>query len=270
MKIKTENFKRIVVKVGTSTLTHANGSMNLRLIEKLVRCLADIRNTGVQVVLVSSGAVSCGLSKLHFDRATLTTRQKRAAAAVGQCDLMAIYSREFAAYGHTVAQILLTRAVVDNQSRHEKSKNTIETLLEAGVIPIVNENDTVSDEQIRFGSNDTLAAIVALLVDADLLINLSDVNGLYTADPRQNADAQLLECVRGITPELEAIAGGAGSDRGTGGMIAKLQSARMVTEQGIPMIICNGEDPAMLYAILDGHFIGTFFEAATPTERGTT
>lgn len=261
MKIKTDGFRRIVVKVGTSTLTHTNGTMNLRKIEKLIRCLADIKNTGVQVILVSSGAVGCGLAKLQFDRSTLTTRQKRAAAAVGQCDLMGIYSREFAGYGHTVAQILLTRTVIDNPARNEKARNTMETLLDAGVLPIVNENDTVSDEQIRFGSNDTLAAIVALLTRADLLINLSDVNGLYSADPRQNPDARLLDYVPEITPELESIAGGAGSDRGTGGMIAKLESARMVTEQGIPMIICNGEDPAMLYAILDGTFIGTYFEA---------
>ncbi len=261
MKIQTGAFHRIVVKVGTSTLTHANGTMNLRKIERLVRCLADIKNTGKQIILVSSGAVGCGLAKLHFDRGGLTTRQKQAAAAVGQCDLLGMYSREFAQYGHTVAQVLLTKEVVDNAGRYEKAKNTMETLLEAGVLPIVNENDTVSDEQIRFGSNDTLAAIVALLADADLLINLSDVNGLYTADPRRDPEARLLDCVSEITPELEACAGGAGSDRGTGGMIAKLQSARMVTEAGIPMIICNGEDPAMLYSILDGMFIGTYFEA---------
>ena len=261
MKIQTEGIRRIVVKVGTSTLTHANGTMNLRKIEKLVRCLADIKNTGKQVILVSSGAVGCGLAKLQFDRETLTTRQKQAAAAVGQCDLIGMYSREFAQYGHTVAQILLTKEIIDDEARYEKAKNTVETLLEAGVLPIVNENDTVSDEQIRFGSNDTLAAIVALLSDADLLVNLSDVNGLYTSDPRKDPNAKLLDCVSAITPEIEASAGGAGSARGTGGMVAKLQSARMVTEAGIPMIICNGDDPAMLYSILDGLFIGTYFEA---------
>lgn len=259
MKIKTEHIRRIVVKVGTSTLTHENGTMNLRKIEKLARCLSDIKNTGVQVILVSSGAVGCGLSKLHFDRETLTLRQKQAAAAVGQCDLLGMYSREFAQYGHTIAQLLLTKDVVDNSVRYEHAKNTMETLLEAGVLPIVNENDTVSGEQIKFGSNDTLAAVVALLSDADLLINMSDINGLYTADPRQNPDATLIDCVQEITPELLACAGGAGSARGTGGMIAKLQSAQTVTESGIPMIICNGDDPAMLYAIMDGTFIGTYF-----------
>ena len=210
---------------------------------------------------MSSGAVGCGLAKLRFDRETLSTRQKQAAAAVGQCDLLGMYSREFALYGHTVAQILLTKDVLDDAFRCEKAKNTVETLLEAGVLPIVNENDTVSDEQIRFGSNDTLAAIVALLARADLLINLSDVNGLYTADPRKAPDAKLLDCVSEITPEIQAFAGGAGSARGTGGMVAKLQSAEMVTRAGIPMIICNGDDPAMLYSILDGLFIGTYFEA---------
>lgn len=260
MKIKTDGFHRIVVKVGTSTLTHTNGTMNLRKIEKLVRCLAEIKNTGKQVILVSSGAVGCGLSKLHFDRSTLTLQQKQAAAAVGQCDLLGMYSREFSQYGHTVAQLLLTKDVVDNEVRYGYAKNTLETLLEAGILPIVNENDTVSGEQIKFGSNDTLAAVVALLSDADLLINLSDINGLYTADPRRDPNATLIDCVEEITPALEACAGGAGSARGTGGMIAKLQSARTVTEAGIPMIICNGDDPAMLYAILDGTFIGTYFE----------
>lgn len=261
MKIQAGDIRRIVVKVGTSTLTHEGGSMDLRKIEKLVRCLADIKNNGRQVILVSSGAVGCGLSKLRFSRETLTTRQKQAAAAVGQCDLIGMYSREFAQYGHTVAQLLLTKDVVDDRTRYEKAKNTLETLLEAEVLPVVNENDTVSDEQIRFGSNDTLSAIVALLSDADLLINLSDVDGLYTADPRKDKNASLIECVTEITPELEACAGGAGSARGTGGMVAKLQSARTVTEAGIPMIICNGDDPAMLYSIMDGLFIGTYFAA---------
>lgn len=261
MKIKADSFARIVVKVGTSTLTHANGSMNLRKINKLVRCLADIKNMGKQVILVSSGAVGCGLAKLRFDCETLTLRQKQAAAAVGQCDLLGLYSREFSQYGHTVAQLLLTKDVVDNEVRYENAKNTMETLLAADVLPIVNENDTVSGEQIRFGSNDTLAAVVALLSGADLLINLSDIDGLYTADPRKDPDAVLIDCVSEITPAIEACAGGAGSARGTGGMIAKLESARTVTEAGIPMIICNGDDPAMLYAILDGTFIGTFFEA---------
>ena len=261
MRIKTDSFQRIVVKVGTSTLTHEGGTMNLRKIEKLVRCLADIKNTGKDVILVSSGAVGCGLAKLHFNRDTLTLQQKQAAASVGQCDLIGMYSKEFAQYGHVVAQLLLTKDVVDSEVRYANAKNTLETLLEAGVIPVVNENDTVSGEQIRFGSNDTLSAVVALLSDADLLVNMSDIDGLYTADPRRDPNATLIDCVAEITPEIEAAAGGAGSARGTGGMVAKLQSARTVTEAGIPMIICNGDDPAMLYAIMDGTFIGTYFEA---------
>ena len=261
MKINTDSIRRIVVKVGTSTLTHEGGAMNLRKIEKLVRCLADIHNTGKQVILVSSGAVGCGLSKLHFDRSTLTLQQKQAAASVGQCDLIGMYSKEFAQYGHVVAQLLLTKDVVDNETRYNHAKNTLETLLEAGVIPIVNENDTVSGEQIRFGSNDTLAAVVALLSHADLLVNMSDIDGLYTADPRKDPSAVRMDCVEEITPEIQAAAGGAGSSRGTGGMVAKLESAKTVTEAGIPMIICSGDDPAMLYAILDGTFIGTYFKA---------
>lgn len=261
MKINTDSIHRIVVKVGTSTLTHDSGAMNLRKIEKLVRCLADIRNMGKQVILVSSGAVGCGLARLHFDRATLTLRQKQAAASVGQCDLIGMYSKEFAQYGHVVAQLLLTKDVVDSEVRYNHAKNTLETLLEAGVIPIVNENDTVSGEQIRFGSNDTLSAVVALLSDADLLINMSDIDGLYTADPRRDPSATRIDCVEEITPEILASAGGAGSARGTGGMVAKLESAQTVTEAGIPMIICSGDDPAMLYAIMDGTFIGTYFKA---------
>ena len=261
MKINTDSIHRIVVKVGTSTLTHDSGAMNLRKIEKLVRCLADIRNMGKQVILVSSGAVGCGLARLHFDRATLTLRQKQAAASVGQCDLIGMYSKEFAQYGHVVAQLLWTKDVVDSEVRYNHAKNTWETLLEAGVIPIVNENDTVSGEQIRFGSNDTLSAVVALLSDADLLINMSDIDGLYTADPRRDPSATRIDCVEEITPEILASAGGAGSARGTGGMVAKLESAQTVTKAGIPMIICSGDDPAMLYAILDGNFIGTYFKA---------
>ena len=250
---------KIVIKVGTSTLAHSTGRLNIKRIELLCKIVSDLRNAGHEIILVSSGAVGCGLSKLHFNRETLTLRQKQAAAAVGQCDLLGMYSREFAQYGHTIAQLLLTKDVVDNSVRYEHAKNTMETLLEAGVLPIVNENDTVSGEQIKFGSNDTLAAVVALLSGADLLINMSDINGLYTADPRQNPDATLIDCVKEITPELLACAGGAGSARGTGGMVAKLQSAQTVTEAGIPMIICNGDDPAMLYAIMDGTFIGTYF-----------
>ena len=259
MRIKTDSFQRIVVKVGTSTLTHEGGTMNLRKIEKLVRCLADIKNTGKDVILVSSGAVGCGLAKLHFNRDTLTLQQKQAAASVGQCDLIGMYSKEFAQYGHVVAQLLLTKDVVDSEVRYANAKNTLETLLEAGVIPVVNENDTVSGEQIRFGSNDTLSAVVALLSDADLLVNMSDIDGLYTADPRKNPTAKRIERVTELTEEIMALGGGEGSALGTGGMRTKLHAAEICMAAGVTAVIAHGEDPTVLYRVLGGENVGTVF-----------
>ncbi len=261
MKINTENIKRVVVKVGTSTLTHASGYMNLRKVEKLVACLADLYNSGKQIILVSSGAVSCGLAKTGFDRKTLTTEQKQAAAAVGQCQLIDMYDRRFADYGITIAQILLTRSVIDNKERSTNASTTLELLLGQGIIPIVNENDTLSNEQIKIGSNDTLAATVAKLCHADLLINMSDINGLYDSDPRSNPEAKFIEYVETVTDEIYAMGAGAGTARGTGGMATKLESARYVTERGIAMIILNGANPEILYDVFDGEFVGTYFAA---------
>lgn len=261
MKISSENFKRIVIKVGSSTLTHNSGYINIRKIEKIVSVLADLHNSGKEIILVSSGAVSCGLAKIGFRRENLTTEQKQAAAAVGQCQLIDMYARRFADFGANIAQILLTRGVIDQKDRREHARNTLKILIEQNIIPIVNENDTVSDEQINIGSNDTLAATVAVLANADLLINMSDVAGLYDSDPRSNKNAKFIEHVSELSDDIFSFGSGAGTARGTGGMAAKLESAKYTTEHGIPMIILNGADPEILYDVFDGEFVGTYFEA---------
>ncbi len=254
--------KRVVVKVGTSTLTHSTGHLNLRRIEKLVKVLSDMKNHGMQVVLVSSGAVSAGVAKMGFGRIPSTPEEKQAMAAVGQSELMKIYDKFFSDYGHTVAQILMTKEVLSNPERRCAAENTFRRLLEMNCIPVVNENDSVStDELTKFGGNDILSAYVAELVNADVLLNLSDVDGLYDSDPRSNPDAHLIERVEALDERIYGIAGGAGTDRGTGGMIAKLNAAKMVTEQGIPMFILNGHEPEILYTLLDGGRIGTYFVA---------
>ncbi len=261
MKISTENIKRVVVKIGTSTLTHNSGFINIRKINKLIEALADLHNSGKEIVFVSSGAVACGLAKIGFSRDSLTTEQKQAAAAVGQCQLIDMYARGFADYGATIAQILITRSVIDDRELRAHASTTLETLLAQGIIPIVNENDTISNEQIKIGSNDTLAATVARLSNADLLINMSDIDGLYDSDPRKNPDAKFIEYVSEVSDEVNSYGAGAGTSRGTGGMATKLESAKYVTERGIPMIIVNGADASILYDIFDGEFKGTYFAA---------
>ncbi len=254
--------KRVVVKVGTSTLTHATGHLNLRRIETLVKVLSDMKNRGMQVVLVSSGAVSAGVAKVGFGRIPSSPEEKQAMAAIGQSELMKIYDKFFSDYGHTVAQILMTKEVLSNPERRAAAENTFARLLEMHCIPVVNENDSVStDELTKFGGNDILSAYVAELVAADLLLNLSDVDGLYDCNPRTNENARLIERVECIDDSIYNFAGGAGTDRGTGGMVAKLNAARMVTEHGIPMFIINGENPEILYTLLDGGHVGTYFTA---------
>ncbi len=252
--------RRIVVKVGTSTLTHNTGHLNLRRIEKLVKVLSDLKNSGMQIILVSSGAVSAGVAKIGFGRIPETPEEKQAMAAIGQSELMKIYDKFFSDYGHTVAQILMTKDVLNNPVRRTAAENTFNRLLEMNCIPIVNEDDSVStDELTKFGGNDILSGLVAQVCEADLLLNLSDVDGLYDSDPRTNPDARLIDRVEEITDEIYAIAGGAGTSRGTGGMIAKLNAAKTVTESGIPMFILNGHDPEILYILLDGGHVGTYF-----------
>lgn len=253
-----QKAKRIVVKIGSSTLTYETGDLNLRRIETLARVLSDLKNAGKEIVLVSSGAVSAGVAKMHTHRPTHTA-EKQAMAAVGQSELMKIYSRSFGEFGHTVAQILLTKDVVENPARLRAAKDTFNTLLAMGCVPIVNENDSISTEELNFGGNDTLSAYVAQVCEADLLLNLSDVDGLYDRDPRKDPAARLISRVDGIDDELLAMAGGAGTARGTGGMATKLTAARLSLCAGIPMFILNGKSPEILYELLDGKHVGTYF-----------
>ena len=260
---KIKEAKRIVVKVGTSTLTYDNGNINLGRIEKLTRILSDIVNAGKEVTLVSSGAIGVGVNKLKLKEKPSSIREKQAVAAVGQCELMHIYSKFFGEYSHIVGQVLLTRDVIEDDHIRNNVCNTFETLLEKKIIPIVNENDTVSIDEIenivRFGDNDNLSATVASLINADLLIILSDIDGFYDSDPRSNDNAKLLSIVNEITPELEECAGGAGSNLGTGGMITKLAAAKTATNAGVDMILANGSEPDIIREILNGENIGTLF-----------
>ncbi len=258
--------KRIVIKVGSSTLTHATGRLDLRRIESLAKVLSDLKNAGKEVILVSSGAVSAGIAKAGLGHRPTSLEEKQAMASVGQSELMKLYDRFFSDYGHTVAQILMTRDVIDNPIRRTAAESTFRTLLKMGCIPIVNENDAVStDELTKFGGNDILSAHVANLCAADVLINLSDIDGLYDSDPRKNPNAKFIEQVDDIDAIL-SFAGGAGTDRGTGGMEAKLTAAKMVTERGIPMYIMNGQDPEILYRLSDGEAKSTYFAIPTQTQ----
>ena len=251
---------RVVIKVGTSTLTHKTGNLNIRHIESLCRVLSDLKNAGHEVVLVSSGAIGMGVGKLSLKERPQDMPTKQAAAAVGQCELMYTYDKLFAEYNHTVAQILLTGEDMNHADRYENFRNTLHRLLELGALPIINENDTVSTAEIAVGDNDTLGAIVAKGADADLLVLLTDIDGLYTADPRKNPDAKLVSVVSEITPELLATAGGKGSALGTGGMATKLSAAKLCLDAGISTVIANGDDPEKLYDILEGKPIGTIFK----------
>lgn len=250
---------RIVVKVGTSTLAHATGQLNIRRVEELCKVLSDIKNAGNEVILVSSGAIGMGMGKLGLSRKGADMPTKQAAASVGQCELMYIYDKEFSEYNHTAAQLLITGEDIDDEKRRTNFQNTLFRLLELGALPIVNENDTVATQEIEIGDNDTLAAIVSVCVSADLLVLLSDIDGLYTADPHKDADAKLIEVVEELTPEIIALGGGAGSNLGTGGMATKLRAAQMTTERGISMRIMNGSRPYELYDVLDGKSVGTLF-----------
>jgi len=255
--LKTAN--KIVIKVGTSTLTFDNGSLNLRRIEELVRVLSDIKNSGRQVVLVSSGAIGVGVSRLRLDERPQDIKGKQAAAAVGQCQLMSIYDEFFRRYNQVVGQVLLTKDVITNEVMHENSVNTFEALLGYNVIPIVNENDTVSTYEIMFGDNDTLSAYVANIVDADLLIMLTDIDGLYDKNPSEPG-AKLISEVCEITDEIRKGAGGVGSSRGTGGMATKIMAVEIAAATSTQTIIMDGQNPAAIYDVLEGANIGTYFK----------
>ena len=250
---------RICVKVGTSTLTHSSGHLNIRQVEQLCKVLSDLKNAGHEIILVSSGAIGMGVGKLSLGKRPGDMPTKQAAAAVGQCELMYIYDKAFSEYNHTVAQILLTGDDLEHRDRRENFRNTLFRLLELGALPMVNENDTIVTDEIKIGDNDTLGAIVAVHVEADLLVILSDIEGLYTADPRRDPGARLLTRVDRLTPEIWALAQGKGSELGTGGMTTKLHAADIATSHGCDVVIANGKRPQALYDIIDGVPVGTRF-----------
>lgn len=250
---------RIVVKVGTSTLAHSTGRLNIRRVEMLCKILSDIKNSGVEVILVSSGAIGVGAGKLGLTERPADIPGKQAAAAVGQCELMYVYDRQFAHYNHATAQLLITGYDIENEHHRVNIENTLQRLLDYRVLPIINENDTVATEEIQIGDNDTLSAIVATLAKADLLILLSDIEGLYDANPKTHPDAKLIPYVPEITDDIVALAGGAGSAFGTGGMETKLRAGKIVNGAGIPMIIMDGRQPELLYDAVEGKQVGTRF-----------
>ena len=255
---------RIVIKIGTSTLAHPTGHLNIRRVEQLCKVMSDIKNAGNEVILVSSGAIGMGVGKLGLLERPTDIPTKQAAAAVGQCELMYTYDKLFSEYHHTVAQLLITGADTRNAHRHQNFTNTLNRLLQLGALPIINENDTVATEEIVIGDNDTLAAIVAQSVHADLLILLSDIDGLYTADPHTHPDAVLLHKVTKIDDSVRELAGVSSTKQGTGGMVTKLRCGEICLSCGCSMVIANGNNPDNLYAILDGKQIGTTFTREEP------
>ncbi|MBR1781347.1 MAG: glutamate 5-kinase [Oscillospiraceae bacterium] len=250
---------RIVVKVGTSTLAHGTGRLNIRQVEKLCKALSDLKNAGHQVVLVSSGAIGMGVGKLSLNNRPADMPTKQAAAAVGQCELMYVYDKLFGEYNHVVAQILLTGDDLEHEDRKHNFENTVFRLLELGALPVINENDTIATQEIAVGDNDTLGAIVAASVRADLLVVLSDIDGLYTANPKADPEARVIPVVWELTPEIWALAGDKGSELATGGMVTKLRAAEIATQSGVTMVIANGRRPENLYDIVDGRDVGTRF-----------
>ena len=258
-----KDVTRIVVKVGTTTLTHSTGLLNLKRIENLARQLADVHNSGIEVVLVSSGAIAAGMGKLGLKVRPKTMPGKQAAAAVGQGTLIHMYEKFFSEYGKTIAQILLTKEDIIDKKRYLNARNTFSSLLAQGVIPVVNENDAVATDEIKVGDNDTLSAMVTNLIGADLLIILSDIDGLYDSNPRTNPDAKIIHNVKKITDEIKRSAKGAGSKLGTGGMVTKIKAAEIVVAANASMIIAEGSEPNIINDILEGREIGTLFEKNT-------
>ncbi|QNU66567.1 glutamate 5-kinase [Ruminiclostridium herbifermentans] len=268
MDFEREHLKdsqRIVIKVGTSTLTYDTGKINFTRIDKLARIISDLSNQGKEVILVTSGAIGVGVDKLKLPERPKTIREKQAVAAVGQCELMHMYSKFFSEYGHIVAQILLTRDIMSDDHCRENVVNTFETLLKKGIIPIVNENDSVSIVELKagqkdtFSENDTLSALVSKLIAADLLIILSDIDGFFDSDPRKNPDSKMLSIIKEITPDIELCAEGAGTKRGTGGMVTKLKAAKIATRSGVNVVLTNGSNPEVIMDIINGENLGTIF-----------
>ena len=257
---KISERKRIVVKVGTSTLTHKTGRLNIRRVEQLVKTLADIYNAGHEVILVSSGAIGLGMGKLGMVERPKDTPGKQACAAVGQCELMYLYDDLFSDYSITVAQMLLTKYIL-LEDRRQNVENALERLLSMGVIPVVNENDTVAIDELELevGENDSLAAVVATLANADLLIIMSDIDGLYDCDPKKAEDARLIPVVHEINEEIRGLAGGAGYKFGTGGMKTKIHAVELAYEAGIDVVLMNGKRPRRLYELFEDKEVGTLF-----------
>ena len=250
---------KIVIKIGTSTLAYPSGHLNIRRVEELCKIISDIKNAGNQVIVVSSGAIAMGVGKLGLQERPKDIPTKQAAAAVGQCELMYIYDKLFGEFNQTVAQLLITGEDVENETRHNNFSNTLCRLMELGAIPIINENDTVATKEIVIGDNDTLAAIVAQSVNADKLVLLSDIDGLYTADPHLDPNAELIRVAYAVDEKIQSLAGGSGSNLGTGGMVTKLEAAKICLSCGCDMIITNGNKPTNLYDIVDGKAVGTTF-----------
>ncbi len=255
------NAKRIVVKVGTSTLTYETGKINIRRMVKLCSVLADLHNSGKEVVLVTSGAIGVGVGKLGLKERPKDIPGRQAAATVGQCELMFMYDKFFGENGVKTGQLLITKSDIEDDKRRENLENTFEKLFEYEVVPIINENDSVATEELVYGDNDSLSAIVARLIKADALIILSDIDGLFDENPNENPDARLIPVVKEINDEIKALCGGAGTNRGTGGMITKINAAEIATEAGIPTVVMNGTAPQDIYKLIDGHSIGTLFTA---------
>jgi glutamate 5-kinase len=259
------NKKRIVVKIGTSSLTFPNGRLNFHRIEKLSIVLSKIRRKGIEVVLVTSGAIGVGASRIGMLQKPKELPRKQALAAIGQAELIRIYQKFFEENKQLVAQVLLTKDDITISQRYENAKNTLESLMKMDIIPIINENDTIATYEIEFGDNDTLSAIVATLIEADLLIMLSDIDGLFSADPRIDPSAEIIHSVFSITPDLEQLASGTGSSFSTGGMVTKLAAAKICLQAGLDCIITNGSDPSKIFDILEGKKIGTHFIANNNT-----
>ena len=259
---RRDHDMRIVVKVGTSTLAHPTGRLNIQRMEKLCKVLSDLKNMGHEIILVSSGAIAMGFGKLNLSERPKDVPTKQASAAVGQCELMYIYDKLFTEYNHTVAQLLITAPDIEEGGvRKQNFHNTLARLLELGALPVINENDTISTEEVGIGDNDTLSAIVAVTIQADLLILLSDIDGLFDGDPRKNPDAKLIDTVEKIDEHIISLGGGSGSNLGTGGMATKLRAAQMATAAGCEMVIANGQSPEVLYDVAAGKRVGTRFLA---------
>jgi glutamate 5-kinase len=258
---KLKDKKKIVVKIGTTSITHSNGGMNFQCIEKLAKVLSDLRKQGKGIMLVTSGAIAAGAGKIGLAQRPDKLEEKQALAAIGQAELIKIYEKSFANYNQIVAQVLITKDGVFHPIRRLNARNTLNTLMGMHIIPIINENDTVSTDEIEFGDNDTLSAHVSVLTEADLLIILSDIDGLYNSDPRKDEKATMISKVIRISDEIESLAGSTGSNFAKGGMSTKITAAKICDKAGIDTIIASGEDPGIIYDVLQGKDVGTLFVA---------